>query len=128
MRPNTIDDFEYCEYLLKGKNNMMIKAPKMVDLAQFAPDAVPSETKFGLPLDVKYCKSCVISNQRPNSAVEYKHKKDTKKATINFNENGVCEACAQAERKITLSTMKRATKSCVNCATDTAKTMAATIA
>ena len=78
---------------------MMIKAPKMADLAQFAPDAVPSETKFGLPLDVKYCKSCVISNQRPNSAIEYKHKKDTQKATINFNEQGVCEACAQAERK-----------------------------
>ncbi len=78
---------------------MIIKAPTMADLSKFAPDADVTEAKFGLPLDVKYCKRCVISNQRPNSAVEYQHKKDTKKATINFTEDGVCAACAQAEQK-----------------------------
>lgn len=55
--------------------------------------------KYGLPREVKFCKSCVISNQRPNSAVEYKHTKDSKKATINFDENGICDACRLAEKK-----------------------------
>ncbi|MCY7294355.1 N-acetyl sugar amidotransferase [Alteromonas sp. a30] len=78
---------------------MIIKAPTMADLSQFAPDAKVKDTKYGLPLDVKYCKRCVVSNQRPNSAVEYKHNKDSKKTTINFTEDGICEACVQAERK-----------------------------
>lgn len=57
------------------------------------------ETKYGLPADVKFCKRCVISNQRPNSAVEYQHTAASKKKTIFFNEEGVCDACAFAERK-----------------------------
>jgi N-acetyl sugar amidotransferase len=55
--------------------------------------------KFGLPQKVVFCKKCIISNQRPNSAVEFKHTSDTKKATIGFDEDGVCDACKQAERK-----------------------------
>jgi hypothetical protein len=35
----------------------------------------PLEIKYGLPAEVKYCKRCVISNQRPSSAVEFKHTK-----------------------------------------------------
>ncbi len=77
----------------------MIKAPGKVDLSLYAEDAVVTETKFGLPLEVKYCKRCVISNQRPNSAVEYKHTKETKKATIAFDEDGVCDACRHKEKK-----------------------------
>ena len=37
------------------------------------------QTYYGLPEKVKFCKSCVISNQRPASAVEFKHKIDSKK-------------------------------------------------
>lgn len=55
--------------------------------------------KFGLPEKVAFCKKCIISNQRPNSAVEFKHTKDTKKETIGFDEDGICDACKQAERK-----------------------------
>lgn len=55
--------------------------------------------KFGLPMNVFFCKKCIISNQRPNSAVEYKHTKDTKKSTIEFDKEGVCDACHQAEKK-----------------------------
>lgn len=54
---------------------------------------------YGLPSEVKFCKKCVISNQRPNSAVEYLHKSDTKKETIHFDDNGICDACNFAERK-----------------------------
>ena len=52
-----------------------------------------SEAYFGLPEKVLFCKECVISNQRPSSAIEFKHKENEIKSTINFNENGICEAC-----------------------------------
>ena len=61
--------------------------------------AEPEVGRYGLPLDVAFCKLCVISNQRPNSTVEYKHTSDSKKATIRFDEEGVCDACRFAERK-----------------------------
>jgi N-acetyl sugar amidotransferase len=77
----------------------VILAPKSVDLAPFAPSARPKETKYGLPAEVKFCRLCVISNQRPNSAVEYAHTKQSVKATINLDENGVCDACNFAQRK-----------------------------
>jgi N-acetyl sugar amidotransferase len=78
-----------------------IPYPTSVDLAPFAKDAPIEIVKYGLPQQVVYCKKCVISNQRPNSAVEYKHTKDSKKITIHFDEYGVCDACNFAERKRT---------------------------
>ena len=57
------------------------------------------EAKYGLPVEVKFCSKCVISNQRPNSAVEYEHTKDSKKETIHFDEDHVCDACKVAETK-----------------------------
>jgi N-acetyl sugar amidotransferase len=57
------------------------------------------EVKYGLPAEVMFCKRCVISNQRPSSAVEFKHTRDSKKATIHFDDEGVCDACRYAERK-----------------------------
>src|SRR5690349_5540270 len=77
----------------------IIRYPQPVDLSPFAKDAPHPQALYGLPEDVKFCKSCVISNQRPNSAVEYKHTKESKKKTINFDDNGVCDACNFAERK-----------------------------
>jgi len=77
-----------------------IKYPLPVDLSKYAKDNTNPETYYGLPSEVKYCTKCVISNQRPNSAVEYIHKKDTKKVTINFDESGVCDACNFTSKKI----------------------------
>jgi N-acetyl sugar amidotransferase len=54
---------------------------------------------FGLPEDVFFCKSCVISNQRPNSTIEFKHRPDSTKSTIAFDESGICDACRYAENK-----------------------------
>lgn len=76
-----------------------IKAPKEIDKSLFAPNKKDLATKYGLPAEVKYCKMCVISNQRPNSAVEYQHTKDSKKKTIHFDENGICDACNFALKK-----------------------------
>ena len=56
-------------------------------------------TNLGLPKDVQFCKKCVISNQRPSSTVEFKSNSQTKKATIDFDEDGVCSACRYAEQK-----------------------------
>jgi N-acetyl sugar amidotransferase len=60
------------------------------------------ETYFGLPEEVKFCKKCVMSNQRPTSSVEFKTTKDSKKNTMNFDDQGVCDACRNSEIKETI--------------------------
>ena len=59
------------------------------------------EAYYGLPNEVKFCKKCVISNQRPSSTIEFKNEKNKKKEVINFNDNGVCSACVYHEEKET---------------------------
>ena len=76
-----------------------IKYPNEVDFLEFSSDSKQPQAFYGLPQEVLYCKKCVISNQRPNSAVEYKHTKESKKATIYFDENGICDACNFAIKK-----------------------------
>ena len=76
-----------------------VKYPTPVDLTKFGMENTEPQTLYGLPTEVKYCKMCVISNQRPNSAVEYNHTKESKKETIHFDEDGICDACKFAERK-----------------------------
>ena len=39
------------------------------------------KTLFGLPREVKFCSKCVISNQRPNSSIEFKNKNQKKSAS-----------------------------------------------
>jgi N-acetyl sugar amidotransferase len=58
-----------------------------------------SNTLFGLPEKVKFCTRCVISNQRPSSTREYSHVATSKKETIHFDSEGVCDACRVAEAK-----------------------------
>ena len=58
------------------------------------------EVKYGLPAEVLFCKRCVISNQRPSSAVEFRYAKNTKKNTIRFDHEGICDACRYAEKKL----------------------------
>jgi len=54
---------------------------------------------FGLPVEVKFCKGCVLSNQKPNPAIEFFHTKNSKKATTNIDESGFCDGCKAAELK-----------------------------
>ncbi|MEO0620204.1 MAG: N-acetyl sugar amidotransferase [Pseudomonadota bacterium] len=70
-----------------------------LDLSKYARGLNAPDTFYGLPPMIEFCSTCVISNQRPNSAVEFKHNKNSKKATIRFDENGVCDACKVAEQK-----------------------------
>lgn len=60
------------------------------------------ETKYGLPERVIYCKRCVISNQRPTSTAEFKHTINSKKATMNIDGEGICDACRYADIKETI--------------------------
>ena len=57
------------------------------------------EAYYGLPNEVVFCTKCVMSNQRPTSAIEFKHTRKSKKTTLNFDESGVCDACRTAEIK-----------------------------
>ena len=76
-----------------------IPVPKSIDYSLFSENSSTLEAKYGLPTEVQFCKTCVISNQRPNSAVEYKHTKESLKKTINLDAEGVCDACRVAEQK-----------------------------
>jgi N-acetyl sugar amidotransferase len=65
------------------------------------------EAYYGLPQHVTFCKKCVMSNQRPASAIEFKHTKESKKTTLNINDDGICDACKQAEIKNNIDWVKR---------------------
>ena len=55
---------------------------------------------YGLPQEVKYCKRCVMSNQRPASIPEFLHKPDREGASsLHFDKEGVCDACRFSEIK-----------------------------
>ena len=57
------------------------------------------EARYGLPARVSYCRRCVMSNQRPASSVEFQHTQDRKVASLNIDDQGVCDACRFAEIK-----------------------------
>lgn len=65
------------------------------------------EVKYGLPSEVKFCVRCVMSNQRPASSIEFRHIKDRKHTTLQFNEDGICDACRVAEQKQSIDWKKR---------------------
>ena len=72
----------------------------------YSPDATNNEAFYGLDPEVKFCRKCVISNQRPSSTVEFKNL-GKKKETISFDDEGICAACRYAEIKNTIDWEKR---------------------
>lgn len=70
-----------------------------LDMSQFAPGANDPKQKYGLPAKIAFCINCGVSNQRPNSTVEFHHTGVSKKETIAFSGDGVCDACRTAHRK-----------------------------
>lgn len=65
---------------------------------------------YGLPTEVKFCKKCVMSNQRPGSVSEHFHTLLQKKPTLAFDENGICDACHFAELKEKINWKEREKK------------------
>lgn len=72
---------------------------KHIDFSQYLDSEANPKVKYGLPQKIQFCSKCAISNQRPNSAIEFQHKKNSKKTTIKFDKYGVCDACRNAEKK-----------------------------
>lgn len=73
-----------------------IKRPVPVDTHNFNQSLNP---KYGLPSEVEFCSTCVISNQRPSSSVEFQNKPSSKKNTISIDSSGICDACNVARIK-----------------------------
>jgi len=65
------------------------------------------KTYYGLPEKVFWCKVCTTSNQRPSSEIEFKHNIKTKKKILQFDKNGVCDACQIAAQKESIDWDKR---------------------
>lgn len=65
------------------------------------------EAKYGLPEKVTFCQRCVMSNQRPASAVEFKHTRESKKVTLAIDHEGVCDACRYANVKAAIDWAQR---------------------
>jgi len=76
----------------------IIAYPKPLNKGPFEGEG-SGEALYGLPPAVRYCKKCVISNQRPNSTVELNNQPGSLKTTIAFDAEGVCDACRFTEKK-----------------------------
>ncbi len=70
-----------------------------VDLSDDPEAEAELETMYGLPAKVQFCTKCILSNQRPNSAIEFRHTIETKKPTLNIADDGVCDPCKLCEKK-----------------------------
>lgn len=68
-------------------------------LENFLPQSGNLYAKYGLPKKVLFCAKCCVSNQRPNSTVEFKNTELSKKNTIKFNSYGICDACLAVDQK-----------------------------
>ena len=51
-----------------------------------------SKTLFGLPKKIIFCKKSLISNQRPNSSIEFNHNIESKKKTLFIDKKGVSDS------------------------------------
>ena len=72
---------------------------RKLDMSSFSPGANNPKCNYGLPATVTFCANCGVSNQRPNSAVEFQHTANSQKKTIRFDAHGVCDACGTAAPK-----------------------------
>lgn len=69
--------------------------------------AAPTHGRYGLPLHVRYCRRCTISNQRPSSTVEFRATASDRKETIHFSDDGLCDACRWFELKADIDWVER---------------------
>ncbi len=87
--------------------DMLYPTLRPIDTGDFAPSKADSEARYGLPTEIRFCRSCVISNQRPNSMPELTHTPNSQKTTIAFDDEGVCDACRVVEDKKTIDWSSR---------------------
>ena len=80
---------------------------RKINFAEFQTADDSRAAKYGLPTKVMFCKRCIVSNQRPNSAVEFTHTAGSKKETIGFDNELICDACRVAEKKVSIDWQAR---------------------
>ena len=89
----------------------------------------PLEAKYGLPAEVRFCTRCVISNQRPELAVEYEHTtRQRRRRPSTSTTRASATPAASPSRRERRSTGRSASASCASCATASAAATAATTA
>ncbi len=86
--------------------NFKFPYPNKVDKNLFKSDQ-PGLPLYGLPREVKFCNNCVISNQRPSSAIEFKNDGVREKEVINFDKKNFCDACKVKEIKESINWEER---------------------
>ena len=72
---------------------MKIGPSQSTNRARFSVAVNELEVLYGLPRLVRFCKLCNMSNQQPMSSNEYVHGIASKKTTLSFDDEGVCNAC-----------------------------------
>ena len=50
------------------------------------------KTLYGLPNKIIFCKKSLISNQRPNSSIEFNHDINSKKKTLFIDKNFISDS------------------------------------
>ena len=58
----------------------------------------PNVSLYNLPLKVEFCKTCLMSNQKPCQTAEHRSNEIDKKVTIEFKD-GICHACYYKKQK-----------------------------
>lgn len=77
---------------------MLFSYPSEVDYSLFSSSS-PAYAKYGLPFNVKFCRSCLVSNQRPSSTIEFKNDGKSPKTIINIDSDNICDACKAKDLK-----------------------------
>ena len=80
----------------------------MTKISQVSFEKFDVRAKYNLPEKVVFCKKCVMSNQRPASVLEFRHTRNRDGAKyMQMNEEGICDACLQAESKTAINWEER---------------------
>lgn len=72
--------------------------PRSLDLDDFRQASDRRRALYGLPQEVSFCLSCVMSNQKPNSEREFLSDPEVQKETMVVH-SGECSACSHARTK-----------------------------
>jgi len=65
------------------------------------------EIKYGLPGEVKFCRACVLSNQRAAPSESMQDTAESQKKTVKFDDDELCDACRVVATKKEIDWEKR---------------------
>ena len=86
---------------------VIVKSPKKINKNLYHPKSNKLQAYYGLDPNIKFCKLCTYSNQKPNSEKEFKHNIQTKKPSLKLNKDDVCNACYIQKFKSEINWKKR---------------------